>query len=680
MLGKVWEVISSPELDKNITRTDVKRIILTSQMCFFATAAAFFIGLVNYWMLLPDWGTICWAISCSFLIVYKLNRTKYYKLAKSLLLLVPCVSIFVFSSFWGKESGFYLLYFPILFGTFGLFNYKEGKTIVLHLLLPIICLFALELTDHSLFLLPQESTILSVFFKINLLISVCLIWIYIYYFIKVNEAIDGILLRSQANLNAVIENTQDCIWSTDLEFNILTINSSFKGLFQQAYGISLEKGMQVSQHLPLIEQEVWKALRERALKGEHFVEELCYTYPGLTIHVEVSVNPIYNKGGAITGISFFSKNITHRKQAEEKLRFHASILLHVNDAVIGLNNNFSITYWNRGAERIYGLTESEVMDKALSDIYTIQWTAPEDEKAAKLSLSQNGYCQTENIHVLKNGKKIYADAVTQIWRNEKGEPIGLLAVIRDITQNKQAEEELRRTNFELDSFVYRSSHDLRAPLRSILGLVNLIRIENNSQQRNAFLDFIEKSIHKLDTCIWDMTNFSKNSRQTVKVELIDFRAIVNECMENLKYMANAERLSVKIKIDSEVPFYSDAARINIIFHNLLSNAIKYQNLYINNAFVSIDIASDWREAHIIIADNGKGIEQEHLNKIFDMFFKASSDSYGSGLGLYITKQIVEKLNGTIQVESNIGAGTQFILTIPHSSEAIEVESAVKALR
>ena len=223
---------------------------------------------------------------------------------------------------------------------------------------------------------------------------------------------------------------------------------------------------------------------------------------------------------------------------------------------------------------------------------------------------------------------------------------------------------MKKTNFELDSFVYRASHDLRAPLRSVLGLLNLIKIETNEDQKSVYVNLAEKSINKLDSFILDLTNFSRNTRLEIKKEKIDFEAVIAESIENLKYMENADNVKSIIEISENEPYLSDPGRMAILFQNLISNAIKYQRPYIDS-FVKIKIIVNESGAAIEVSDNGKGISSEYLNKIFEMFFRASEDSYGSGLGLYITKQVVEKLQGKIEVESQFNEGTTFKVWLPH---------------
>lgn len=244
-------------------------------------------------------------------------------------------------------------------------------------------------------------------------------------------------------------------------------------------------------------------------------------------------------------------------------------------------------------------------------------------------------------------------------KNENEEVTAVFVNAKDITSRKKIQNDIIRTNFELDSFVYRSSHDLRAPLRSILGLIQVIRNETSNEQRNKYFELIDKSINKLDAFIIDLTNFSRNSRLEVKKELINFQEIIDQCLENLQYMEYAKRIKVGIHIQGQTNYYSDPSRLGIIFQNLLSNAFKYCNPRAEESWVKITIINTSSHCSIAVEDNGLGIKDQYLNQIFNMFFRATNDSYGSGLGLYITKQVVEKLDGLISVSSSSGIGTTF---------------------
>jgi ligand-binding sensor domain-containing protein/two-component sensor histidine kinase len=224
--------------------------------------------------------------------------------------------------------------------------------------------------------------------------------------------------------------------------------------------------------------------------------------------------------------------------------------------------------------------------------------------------------------------------------------------------------DLKKTNEELDNFVYRVSHDIRAPLSSILGLVTLIKLEQDPAQQQLYLQMIDKSIYKLDGFVKDILDYSRNSRITINREEINFTELVDNVHAELVYMENAHRLKLLTDFEIHAPHYNDVRRLHIILRNLFSNAIKYQNLHADQSFLNIHIITDTHFATITVKDNGIGIDPCQQKKVFDMFYRGSQLSNSSGLGLYIVKEAIEKLNGSIQLQSEVGVGSAFIIKLP----------------
>lgn len=233
---------------------------------------------------------------------------------------------------------------------------------------------------------------------------------------------------------------------------------------------------------------------------------------------------------------------------------------------------------------------------------------------------------------------------------------------------------LRKRNQELDKFVYSTSHDLRAPLTSIMGLLQLIEIEKDPENINKYLGLIKTSAINLDNFIKDIVDYTHNNKKDIEYTQIDFDELISSCLEKVNYMPSSYSLKKDVTIKSGLPFYSDHRRLGNLLTNLISNGIKYCNSNRNDCFLKIDIETDEQQAKIIIEDNGIGIKKEHLDKVFDMFYRASDDSKGSGIGLYIVKEIIDKLTGTINLSSDFGQGTTFEITIPnHEIKALNIK-------
>ncbi len=225
-------------------------------------------------------------------------------------------------------------------------------------------------------------------------------------------------------------------------------------------------------------------------------------------------------------------------------------------------------------------------------------------------------------------------------------------------------EELEERNEELDQYVYKLSHDIRAPIATIKGLIDLLKTESDQNQVTTYLKLIENRIAKLDDFIHSVLNHSKNLYTQVQTQNINFSEIIDQCFEELQYYPHINDVKLITSLPDDGEFVGDKLRLFLLFKNLISNSIKYRNSH-EECFISINISLNNKEALIIISDNGIGIPKQYLDKIFQMFFRASEKSDGSGLGLYIVKQAVSRMSGKIEVGSEVGVGTTFKVVLPN---------------
>lgn len=242
----------------------------------------------------------------------------------------------------------------------------------------------------------------------------------------------------------------------------------------------------------------------------------------------------------------------------------------------------------------------------------------------------------------------------------------LEAQINERTQELQrANEELTLRNTELDRFVYSASHDLSAPLKSILGLILVAKMDQPGEMHVQYLSMIERSVHKLEDFIEEVVTYSRNTRMSVKHEVFSFKEFVDGLLQDHEYSPNFKHIQFHVEDHLEAPMISDVTRMKIILNNLLSNAIKFH--WIDNCrdpFIKIAAEREHDTYLIRVEDNGRGISEEHIKRVFEMFYRATDDAQGSGLGLYILKESVIKLGGTVEAMSRIDAGTVFIVRLP----------------
>jgi signal transduction histidine kinase len=233
---------------------------------------------------------------------------------------------------------------------------------------------------------------------------------------------------------------------------------------------------------------------------------------------------------------------------------------------------------------------------------------------------------------------------------------------------------LQKTNAELDRFFYSTSHDLRSPLLSIKGLVNITRNETADTKVIRYLDMMTERADRLDLFIRDIIDYSKNTRTELSRDIVDVTQLVEEVKDNFQFLEGASN----IRFFDNILVYkvtTDKTRLTVILNNLISNAIKYHNKDNSSQWIKVNIFPSGKDLNIVVSDNGLGISKEQQSRIFEMFYRGTEKSNGSGLGLYIVKETIEKMNGSIQVESKEGIGTSFTVTIPVSLVHIGEELA-----
>ncbi len=233
---------------------------------------------------------------------------------------------------------------------------------------------------------------------------------------------------------------------------------------------------------------------------------------------------------------------------------------------------------------------------------------------------------------------------------------------------EKANSQLIKSNSELDRFVYSLSHDISAPLKSIKGLVNLSRMENSLEQSVIYLSKIDSSINRLELFIAEVLDYSRTNRKELREEQVDLKIFIEEIIEDFRYLTNFNQIQFET-IYNVRNVKTDRFLLKVILSNLISNAIKYQKVDpTHKPYIKIHSSEENGMTRIRIEDNGEGIEAQSKDRIFEMFYRASNNSTGSGLGLYILKEAIEKLDGAIEMTSTLGKGSTFIVSIPLATE------------
>jgi signal transduction histidine kinase len=234
---------------------------------------------------------------------------------------------------------------------------------------------------------------------------------------------------------------------------------------------------------------------------------------------------------------------------------------------------------------------------------------------------------------------------------------------QELSMNNQL---LSKANRELDRFVYSASHDLRAPLSSLLGLIEIAQRTSDPEEIKYCLSMMKVRVADLDSFIKDIIDYSRNTRREITHENFNLLELTKEVTDGLKFGSGMEDIFIKYEINPALTIVTDRSRLKVVFNNIIGNALKYSSPQKDDKLISIAANVEGKSLKVLIEDNGIGIAEEHQSKIFDMFYRASEKSQGSGLGLYIVKETLDKLNGKVEVSSSLGKGSKFRLEIPLS--------------
>ncbi len=260
------------------------------------------------------------------------------------------------------------------------------------------------------------------------------------------------------------------------------------------------------------------------------------------------------------------------------------------------------------------------------------------------------------IWIESTNKLTYVDGTDKIF--------GVISISRDITERKAFEARLEEKIKELDTFIYRSSHDLKGPLASLQGLLNVAKSEVVDSNALQYLGLIEKSVLNLDSILMDLLNITKITQGSLNIVEINIKEVITNIISSFENLPEYVNIKWNLQFDEHEILHLDKSLVNNIFQNLIINAIKYQDKSKPNPIVKISTKYYNEEMIIKVEDNGEGIPENLQHSVFDMFFRGNTKSTGSGLGLYIVKNAVEKSGGRLELLSKEKVGSAFTIYLP----------------
>lgn len=482
----------------------------------------------------------------------------------------------------------------------------------------------------------------------------------------------------QALLAAIVDSSDDAIISKTLQGIITSWNHAAETLF--GYHELEAVGQHISLIIPqnrLHEEDFIIGEISNGRRIQHF-QTIRKAKSGREIPLSLAISPIKNNAGTIIGASKIARDISRQKEAAEKQGMLAAIVDNSDDAIVSKTLDGVIMSWNTAATKMFGYTEAEAIGRHVSLIIPQERLAEEDYIIGEIKKG-NSVSHFETIRIAKNGSFIPISLTVSPILNQEKTIIGASKIARDISEKVAAHQELEQLYQQVktlsdkkDEFIAMTTHELKTPITSLRGFLQLLQIHTGTNDKGAL--FVERGIRQVDKLamlINDLVEFSRlqAGKLGLNFEIFDMKVLVEDCLD--LYTANDSH-PFKLVATGSLQVRADRLRVEQVVDNLISNAIKYSPDGGN-----IEIALEGKEdvVEVRISDEGIGIDSDSIDKLFSQFFRAQQPGYnipGLGMGLFITKEIIERHGGTIRVESTLGKGSVFGFVLPRQSNNQQV--------
>ena len=365
------------------------------------------------------------------------------------------------------------------------------------------------------------------------------------------------------------------------------------------------------------------------------------------------------------------KNVENeRRLAEEKYR---TIFENSAVAITMVDEHERLISWNKFMEKLLGMNEEDLYLRPVQTLYPAQ----EWEKIRAFDVRQKGIQHHLDTKMIKkDGSLLDVDISLSVLKNSDGKTTGSIGVIRDITERKQAEEELKETMEIKSQFISTVSHELRTPLAAMKESVAIVLdgvAGKLNEKQKKFLNIAKRNADRLGALINDVLDFQRleAGRMKLNIQNNDITEVVSEAYETMVLVAKQKQIELSLQLADELPQIPfDRSKIIQVLTNLISNAIKFTP---EKGQVTVGIQHQNEELIIKVSDTGMGIPKEALPKIFDRFYRVirqGKEIKGTGLGLAIVHKIVMMHAGRIEVESEVEQGTTFTVFLPIEQKSL----------
>ncbi len=385
-------------------------------------------------------------------------------------------------------------------------------------------------------------------------------------------------------------------------------------------------------------------------------------------HFRVSLKSTLGRDGKHLKHYGTIQDITDIRKAEAQTNRLTQIIESTSDIVLIVTANQKIIYMNRAAREFYGLgTDEDLVGRPIRSLQS-----PHSLKLinniALPEARRSGIWSGENLIGNASGDLIPVSQVILSHKGPEGSVEYFSSIIRDISDRKKIEQDLLIKNNELDTFVYSAGHDLKGPIASMIGLFNLAMQEVEDPKALEYFQMYDNQISRLQELVNNFLDLARINDKEPEYSEINFPNLIKDSINSFRNLDNFRAIEIRTRVKISQPFHSDKGLIRTILQNLIENAIKYYNPSAHS-YLHIDVYDDLGKEKLFlrVSDNGLGIAEDIQDKVFKMFYRGNARSGGSGLGLYILKNAVERLDGEVVLNSRLGQGTSIGVIFPHRS-------------
>lgn len=498
---------------------------------------------------------------------------------------------------------------------------------------------------------------------------------------------------SRNKLKSYFDSSIQSIFLLGKDLEVIEFNKKASDDIRRIWNKELKINDNILDYFSTALQDRFHEYFDRAVNGEKFVIEQKIEYPsGPKIWSEITFVPVYNNVGEIMGVSFSTLDITKNKSVESRLSENEANLISLvenNDTLVwSVDRNYKLILLNSQAKEFFkstfnvelhpGMNILEHMDqpsekyfkKQLSKVY--QGMPLREDRRINLP-DRRIILEFIMNPIISEGKVIGASVFSMDITERKQREIELVKLnksyLQEIEIRKKIEEDLKFKNNELDTFIYKASHDLRGPIASLMGLYNAAVIEIKDKKSLEYLGYIHRTAQRMDQVLKALINLSEIKDKPICLGLVSLPQVVKDTMDTVGIKNSFKNIAFDLKVP-EISFYTDEGLLLVIIKNLLENAIRYSRKDIStNIEIKAEITKN-KSLKLTVKDNGLGVEKEIQDKVFNMFYKGNNFSSGSGLGLYMVKSASDKLGGKVNLTSTVNKGTTVCVVLPEIGSSL----------